>query len=95
MLAWMPFIVLVLLGPFFFALAKLLRLVSHRRGSDRRKVTQQVVAFIGMLVLAGLYIPLLPRVGVVWAFDVVMVTIIVWTVVVGIVIFGEPDDSRR
>jgi hypothetical protein len=95
MTAWLPFVVLVLLGPFFFAFATLLRVVFRRRGSDRRRVTQQVVAGIGMLLLAGLYIPLLPRVGVVWAFDIVMLTVIVWTLVVGLLIFGEPDPTRR
>lgn len=94
MLAWLPFVVLVLLGPFFFAFGKVLRVVTGRRASDRRKFLQQVVLLLGMVALAVLYIPLLPKVGVVWAFDIVMIAVIIWTLVAGILIFGEPDNAR-
>lgn len=94
MLGWLPFIVLVLLGPIFWAFGVLLRAVTGRRVSHRRRIAQKVVAFLGMMLLAALYIPLLPRVGVVWAFDIVMLCVIVWTLVVGIFIFGEPDGPR-
>ena len=90
-LAWLPFVVLVLLGPLFFVLGKVLRVVTRRRVSERNKVTQQVVIVTGMVGIAALYYPLLPWVGVVWAFDIVMLVVIVWTLVVGILIFGEPD----
>ena len=91
MLPWLPFVVLVLLGPLFFAFGTLLRIVFHRRSSDRRKLTRQVVVLLGMVAIAGLYVPLLPRVGVVWTFDIVMICIIVWAHVVEILIFGESE----
>lgn len=93
MRAWLPFVVLVLLGPGFFAFGTALRVLLHRRSSDRRRVTQLVVALLGMCAIAALNIPLLPRVGVVWTFDIVMAAIIVWTHVVAILIFGEPASA--
>jgi hypothetical protein len=94
MVAWLPFIVLVLLGPLFFALGTLLRVLTGRRSSDRRKLSRQAVIFVGMVAIAGLYIPLLPHVGVVWTFDIVMICIIVWAHVVEILIFGQPQSRR-
>jgi len=91
MLAWLPFVVLVLLGPLFLVVGTALRVLSHRRSSNRRKLTRQVVVLLGMVVIAGLYLPLLPRVGVVWTFDIVMICIIIWAHVVEILIFGEPE----
>jgi len=94
LLAWLPFVVLVLLGPLFFVLGKVLRVVTRRRVSNRNKITQQVVIVIGMIAIAALYYPLLPWVGVVWAFDIVMLVVILWTLAVGILIFGESDRPK-
>lgn len=94
MARYVPLIVFGLTVPAVMLVGTWLQTISQRRFTTVPSLLRFVIGYGGLVALASLYVPLAPRVGGVWAMDIVVGVAVLWQLVISIAVFGERVPRR-